>query len=345
MTFVRNLGHDLVDKKLWPLAILLVLALVAVPVLLGGGGSSATPVAAAPTGAAGAAPGTAGAATASVASVVEEPALRRRDGKVRDPFKQQYQAKSTTDIAKAVVAPTTDTTKTGGSTGSGTTGTTGAGTGDTTTTPTTPATPGPKLDPLDVYRVALRFGEPGGQKTIRDIGRLSPLPNADRPFFIFLGVLSGGQKAVFLVSSDATVTGDGACRPSKSNCETVELDKGETEFFDLETDNGVVQYQLDLVSVKRRTLAQAVAAKKALATAKRQNKAVDEASQETDVSSEDELGTDVYRWDAGRGVLVRRPTSKAIASLHIPTGLAKALRAATSELSLVSDGAWHSDTP
>ena len=56
MPFLKNIGHDLIEKRLWPVAVLLVLALVAVPVVLGGG-SAQTPAAAPTAAAAGAAAG------------------------------------------------------------------------------------------------------------------------------------------------------------------------------------------------------------------------------------------------------------------------------------------------
>jgi len=309
VTFLRNLGHDLVDKKLWPIAVVLVLAVIAVPILLGGdGGAAPTSVAQAPVaGAAAVAP----VGAAEVAVAVEEPALRRRAGKTRDPFKQQYVRPEAKVPGAGAVAG-----------GTGVVPGAGAG-GKTTTTPapsapatggtqgTTPATPAPsrpaepKLDPLDVYRVNLRFGESGRQRTIRDIARLSPLPNSDKPFFIFLGVLAGGKKAVFLVGADAAVTGDGVCRPSRTNCETVEMGRGDTVFLDRETSEGVTQYELDLLSVRRRTSAQAVAARQAQASASERVKDQEEAKDQ----AAGEL-TDAYRWDADRGVLVRRKVTR-----------------------------------
>lgn len=320
MTFLRNLGHDLVDKKLWPVAVLLVLGVIAVPFLLGGGEEPVVaPVAAAPAAGAAVTPP----AAAEVAVALEEPLLRKRSGTTRDPFKQQY-ATATKDgqVVSAVtgssgVAPgvgstggkTTPEKSTGTGTGAGGTAGTPTTGGTPTPTPTPPKTVAPKLDPLDVYRVSLRFGEPGEQRTMRNVARLSPLPDSDLPFFIFLGVLSGGKKAVFLVGADAAVTGDGTCRPSKANCETVEMAKGDTVFLDRETSEGVTQYELDLLSVTRRTGAQAVAARKARATSTEQDRdqaaAKDEAAEEL---------TDTYRWDADRGVLVRRKVSRSTRS-------------------------------
>ena len=42
MTVVRSIFRDLVDRRLWPVAVALVAALVAVPLLLGRGDAGAT---------------------------------------------------------------------------------------------------------------------------------------------------------------------------------------------------------------------------------------------------------------------------------------------------------------
>ncbi len=67
---------------------------------------------------------------------------------------------------------------------------------------------------------------------------------------MFLGVLQDGKTAVFLVSSDAKAQGDGRCKPSGKTCQTVQLKAGQTEFFDLKTSAGTVQYELDLIRVR-----------------------------------------------------------------------------------------------
>jgi hypothetical protein len=104
----------------------------------------------------------------------------------------------------------------------------------------------------DSWHVDLRFGKDGKLSNRRDVPRLSPLPSQADPFFVFLGVLADGKTALFLVSSDATATGDGKCVPNPENCDRVEMQAGDTEFFDVATPDGeVVQYQLDLVRVAR----------------------------------------------------------------------------------------------
>src|SRR3954454_11894357 len=93
MSFLRNVLHDLVEKRLWPVAIALVAALVAVPIVLGGksdAGTSTPPVVADAS-----ANGLANhrdAARAQVVSLEEQAAGKvTRAGKVRDPFVQHHQ--------------------------------------------------------------------------------------------------------------------------------------------------------------------------------------------------------------------------------------------------------------
>src|SRR5690242_12377234 len=89
MSFLRNVLRDLVEKRLWPVAIALVAALVAVPIVLGGSsdaGAPAADVAAAPAGAAD--QPAAGAEAVSLATPAEGPV--DRPGKTRDPFVQHH---------------------------------------------------------------------------------------------------------------------------------------------------------------------------------------------------------------------------------------------------------------
>jgi hypothetical protein len=239
MSFVRNLVADLVEKKLWPLAIVLVVALVAVPVMLGGGSPAPSPSAA--TGASPRSTTSQPGGGAQVSLDTSATARRDRKGAVRDPFKQQHAPKACDPACSTVTTP-------GASSATGGTAAPSGG-GTTPTTPSTGDTPKPAPDPLDSYRVTLRFGEAGKQRTLRNIARLSPLPSTDSPFFIYLGVLSDGKTAVFMVSSDVTATGDGTCRPRKTDCQTIEVKAGDTEFFDFGSNEDVIQYQMDVVKI------------------------------------------------------------------------------------------------
>ena len=292
ISHVRNLVQDLVERRLWPVALVLAVALAAVPVVLGRGGGDAASTAALP-----AAPATgAGTGTAEKAQITIDtsvPAVRDRAGRLRNPFKAPASAApkltaaagdtpsadgsaATGDSTSAATSPpSTDsgsaatgssgTTSTGssgsGSTSTGTSDTTTGGTGTTKpkTTPKTKTTPTAPTaeDTTDTYHVSVRFGVDGGKlTTIRDIARLSPLPSVTDPFFVYLGVLkvstSNTKRAVFIVSSDATPNGEGACHPTKQDCEAVELTVGQTAYFDYTAPDGkVTQYQLQLAGIHK----------------------------------------------------------------------------------------------
>ncbi len=319
MTLLRNIFQDLVDKKLWPIAAALVVALLAMPILLGGGAEPVAEQAAVPAPAAQAANAPPG-ARAAISLQQEATARRNRGGKRRNPFVQQHLPKST------VVAEAADTVKDlasalGGDTKSDAGG---GGTGSTPTTNTTPAKKqADKPEASDLYRVNLRFGEAGQTRLRRNVARLSPLPSSTDPFFIFLGVLEDGKTAVFLVSSDAVASGDGKCRPTKDLCETLELKVGDSEFFDVAAGTGgVVQYQLDLVSIRRK---KASSAKSARASHLRESTAGREYLRA--VVAADLPGLDGLTYSTDLGVLMREETEEQPEQLveesagHVPTAL------------------------
>jgi hypothetical protein len=256
-SFVKNIWADLVEKRLWPLALVLVLALVAVPTLLAKGPADEA-VGPDPT-AAGAAAAQPGGANAVVALDVNGSGGPRNGATGRNPFEQLFLPKPVP--APAAAQPGADEGnpgKAGGSDG-GDTSTGGSGGGS--------STPAPKKTKT-TFKVNLRFGEAGAMKTIDDVPRLTPLPDREEPFFVFLGI-KDGDTLIFLVSADAKATGDGTCKPSKSVCEKMELRAGDTEFFDVSTDQGIRQYQLDVLSIKKITTVSTGAAKKANARVSR----------------------------------------------------------------------------
>lgn len=330
MNPVRNIFNDLVDRRLWPVALALVAALVAVPVMLGGSKSSTTtppdPIAGVPA---------ASSPTAQAAISASTPTTTRRDrpGSVRNPFVQHHVRalpSSTTNVQTSTPSlPSTGTLPTytpPSSSGGG-----------YTVTPVTPVVPGSggqrdTTTVQDVWAVNLRFGQPGTQKVRHDIPRLTPLPSATNPFFVFLGVMSDHKTAVFLVSSDATATGDGTCKPDPTQCDTIELKAGDTEFFDVAQGNaGVVQYELDLLKIVHDKVTGKAASAKA---AKRESKDGKNVITELKAEGDKSLGRYIYSYK--RGILVRRHASRAIVTAQASsTGLASAH---TSNVPLVSWG-------
>src|SRR5690349_293432 len=106
MSFLRNVLHDLVEKRLWPVAIALVAALVAVPIVLGGSSSATTdtPVVADASAATNGLANHRDAARAQVVSLEEQAAGKvARSGKVRDPFVQHHQPHATDAQVKTAV--------------------------------------------------------------------------------------------------------------------------------------------------------------------------------------------------------------------------------------------------
>lgn len=259
---LRTLVADLVERNLWPVALVLVIALVAVPVVVLGGAADAP----APTAATSATPEAGEASAVTMAADGENLAA---DDKRRNPFTQpavkKPAAAAAGTISKAGGSGSPASTppssgSTGGSSvpGLGDIGVVPVG-GSTGGAPTGP--PKPKSDDRSSWRVDLRFGRDGSLQSKSDVPRLSPLPSQTDPFFVFLGVSADGKTAMFLVSSDAVATGDGKCVPSPESCDRVDLQAGDTEFFDVATPDGkVTQYQLDVVSVSRQVSANAAVA-------------------------------------------------------------------------------------
>jgi hypothetical protein len=357
MPFLKNVAKDLVEKRLWPVAVLLVAALVAVPVLVSRGGS--TPAAAPVAQPAGGTAGSAEAPTASRVTLVTGDDVVHHRGAVRDPFRPAATMRSSTASPATAAAPATaastpaasavtaskaaapspgaSSSTTGApSAGSSATGpSAGGSSGAGATKPkatrktSTPAKPTAE-DPTDTYHVSLRFGVNGGKvKTIKDVARLSPLPSETDPFFVFLGVLqtekTHEQRAVFMVSSDATPTGEGSCHPTAQDCETVELAKGQTVFFDYTAPDGTpTQYQLQLVGIHKTEITSAAKAQAAIArhSAVGQELLRDAATRNVRAAA----GARAYRFIPATGLLVRAKrrhvTAQAAAAGTMIPGLA-----------------------
>jgi hypothetical protein len=105
--------------------------------------------------------------------------------------------------------------------------------------------------------VSVRYGTDDEHLTTkRDVARLSPLPSATDPFFVYLGVLEATKakekRAVFIVSSDADPLGEGACHPTAQDCQSIELTVGQTAYFNYTAPSGVVtQYVLQLAGIHK----------------------------------------------------------------------------------------------
>lgn len=237
--------RQLMERKLWPLAILLVAALAAVPMLLARDAETPPP---APAASATQAQTAAAVAAKPIVTVGDDAARETRRkvlGAAKDPFKPQVAAKkpkSTTTTAKSASASGGDSS-TGGSTV-----TTGSGPVPFPgfSSPVTPAAP---KKVYEMYSLTIKWGDSAsGDLDRRRVNRLKALPSTEEPAVIYLGLLDDKKTAVFLVDHDATIQGDGKCLPSPDDCQTLQMRVNDIAFIDVV---GGEQYQLELVSIKR----------------------------------------------------------------------------------------------
>jgi hypothetical protein len=239
VTFVRGIWTDLVDKRLWPIAVALVVAAVAIPVLLH---KQAASVPAAPAAQDAAGPRI---AAGSSISLNTDHAQGLLVGSLHDPFHQLHVPKAATVGSTSTLGPahaSSGASTSAGQTGTGTPssggGSSGGGSSGGAHKPQAPAS-----------NVRVAFGKTGGSLRQYDLVPLTALSSASDPVLVFLGVQKDGKTAAFLVSSDASPQGDGHCSPSQSVCATLTVRAGDTVFIDVAGSGGNVQYELDVKRV------------------------------------------------------------------------------------------------
>jgi len=242
MSFLTNIISDLRQKRLWPVAAALLVALVAIPVLLS---TSSSPVQAPATPAVIGAAVTGGTAVPAV-SLSTSAQVSRLTGKARDPFTPQVvpaaapapsgstSSASTGGTSAASTGATGQagsTSAAGSTTSTASTGSSGAGTTPSPILPTTPPKPPVTgLTPTESYHVAVSItNSSGGFDRIDPLERLSLLPNQYQPMLIELGVLKGGHRVLFVVQSGTVVSGPGTCIPGTIDCEILSLAQDQTE--------------------------------------------------------------------------------------------------------------------
>jgi hypothetical protein len=270
MSMITDVWHELVRRRLWPLAVLLLGALVAVPFLL------AKDPAPAPVPATTQLPQT-GAGTAADETVTATPVValadagaaprRRVLGARKDPF-QPAPAPKVKAAKKSVAA--TDTPSAGSGAGAGGASTGGGSTaGSGTSAPSSPATPAPAVKTFPANSLTVRYGSgSGGALKKSTLERLQPLMDGDNPILVYLGLRKGGKEAVFLLDASVVAQGDGRCESGASQCETLVLRTGETEFLDVTDETGAItaSYELDLLAIHAAKTGAAAAAAAAAGT-------------------------------------------------------------------------------
>lgn len=251
-TFFLDLWQDLRTKRLWPVAVALVAATVAVPLMLVKPAS--TP---APSTAVGTASNASKLPTVSLdASSVSGSHLDVFDEKnpfnaLSDPAKDGNAAGNATDNVGDDTGGAASTAGGSASSGAGSAVGSGGGGGGGGSAPTgpdgKPLTPGTHYF---TYTADVRFGTRSNMETYKSIGRLDLIPDGSSPVLAFMGA-RGASTAVFFIADPAfEVDGEGTCEPSPDNCMFLSLRKdSEHNEATLTAQNGKVEYTVELTGL------------------------------------------------------------------------------------------------
>lgn len=258
---LRATLNELRQKRLWPVALVLLVGIVAVPVLLSKSPKPATEAQAPlPT-----APAPSGTALPAI-NVQATPSHSQLTGRSRNPFAAAAgsaapSTSTTSTTPSSAVSTVSNATQsainalTGGSSVSSASGTSGTGASGTTSTgsgATTPnaappsitgnakAKPAPSgLTSTQSYDVALSITNGNGVAAIDPLERLTLLPSQQQPLLVELGVLQGGNRVLFAVQPDTVVSGPGTCMPGPIDCEILSLGQDQTESVSSHSDSSV----------------------------------------------------------------------------------------------------------
>jgi hypothetical protein len=250
--FVLDLWADLREKRLWPVAALLAIGLVAVPLVVAKPAREPQPKGPDPAQQAELLPD----ADLKVLAASDAPdagsALDLFDP--RDPFRppqkvidagKEQNANANANSQPAAGGGGAATGDSGGSSG----GDTGGGdTGGGAAPGVTPPAPPTVKTEQYAYVVDLTFRANNRTRRIRSFRRLGFLPNQSNPLLLFLGVSANLNNAVFLVDSTLEPHGEGTCKPSGDKCSLLYLGAGELHYFN--ADNGNT-YAIQVDQIRR----------------------------------------------------------------------------------------------
>jgi hypothetical protein len=265
VNLIADTWRQLVRRRLWPLAVLLLAGVVAVPFVLA---KDPPPVVAppppAPEKTTAAEEAATGDPVVALASEADRSRRRRVLGARKDPFavapppkqKKADEQQAGEETPKEDAGVTVPADPSGGTAP------------DQPSTGLPPVVEPPVEEPAEENKkktyppdsLIVRFGDATGDALERmTLEKLQALPaeleDAEtEPVLVYVGLTKDRKSAIFMVDAAAELTGDGSCKPNPANCETIHLREGETEFFDVRDDTGTVvaQYQLDLVEINAR---------------------------------------------------------------------------------------------
>ncbi|HSS32878.1 MAG TPA: hypothetical protein VLL27_06310 [Solirubrobacterales bacterium] len=245
--FIQDVYYDLKDRHLLPIAALLLVALVAVPIALSQSGSEGEePIAAgAGTSSAGQNDAEAGELVAKAAPGLRDYRRRLKHLRAKDPFIQQYAGGGSEESAVSTEASSSTAsaeegvyTEPSSSEGSFTTPTESS-----SGTETEGSNPAPGKTKYYSYAIDVKVSSGGseesespsvdGKPTVRhNLPELTMLPSREQPAIVYMGSTRDGKKALVVVSSDVdSVFGDAQCVLGSETCQMLALEPGLPETF------------------------------------------------------------------------------------------------------------------
>lgn len=283
------LRRDLIERKLWLLVALLVAAIAAVPLLLTSGGSTTTahvplpppvvPTSTQPASHAKAVPvkdhvsssarnpfggaSTTTSTTASASPARPAASSTASTATASAPPVASASAPSASSTPAAMVSPTPTSTSTPSNSGASsathttTHSTTSSSESGSSQPVSTTATVSPKIlakvQSWTTYSVWVRAGKDSSAPVREDLARLTPLPSAALPQAMFMGVMAGGNQAVFALREGVGHSGPGICRPGRAQCSVILLKPGQTEKLTVPGNGGKTwQFILRVVHIASR---------------------------------------------------------------------------------------------
>jgi uncharacterized membrane protein YgcG len=278
---LSDLYRDLRDRRLLPLIILLVAAMVVIPLALSSSPKKIAPAATPQV----SAPAHGGSSLTATQVTILDPGVRDyrrrlRSDAAKDPFVQRFGGGGSASSGGSSASSTSAST--GGSSSAGLTQTSSgsapltaegqaasaAANSGSSSAPSTgslngntsaPSTSSPSPTTQNkyfFYRVKVKTGPVGGKMEVRDnVKAVTSLPDNQVPALAFLGVQTnsnfGAQKAIFIVNSSVSlVSGNGECSLAGTQCQLVTLTPG--DHADLTWSDGatyrVTLVKFDLVS-------------------------------------------------------------------------------------------------
>jgi hypothetical protein len=242
---LSEIWADLRDKRLWPVAVLLVAGLVAVPILLRKAPDEIPPpkpVAAAQPSRAPEPKELAGLSSVKLEDAGGEGGSSLDTFDPSDPFRppravvkasEEQSAEQPSQSGEVTLGQ--EVVEGGGAVDSGPGAGGGGGSG---ADPGGDATGGEDHDQGTTtatteyaYVIDVTFTNNGRTRRVKGMERLDMLPNPASPLLLFLGVSTDAGNAVFLVDSTLEPAGEGRCEPSAAECAFLHLGAGSEHMF------------------------------------------------------------------------------------------------------------------